>query len=431
LSGALSSGPFRTAVTGHILSATARSLPVVALTVYTYDRTGSAGWVAAAAAVRLLPPILFPALAGVLGDRHDRRSVLVAGNVGAAAAAGVVALLAAVGAPVTAVLVGSFVVASIATVGYPAMVASTPQLVPPGRFVAAATVVSTVESAAFMVGPGLGGLGLVVSSPASVLAVDALLFLAAAAVTARTPPWDRGRREATAPSPLRRQLRQGWDGCASAEARSVVVVLLATELLYGCTIVLLVLVAAGPGTAGLLNAFFAAGAFSAVLVAGPMARGNRPAAVLATSTLASGLPLVVLAVTGSLPVAFVLLAGAGVASTVVEVQAKTLLQQVVGVDVMARVFGLLAGAGAAAILAGSVLTPVLVAAVGPASALVVVGAVLPGAALAPLARRGVAMRMPRASSAGAALVPSGLEGSGPLTLGMPVARTRPALYQEG
>jgi ENTS family enterobactin (siderophore) exporter len=387
LVGALSSGPFRAAVTGHVLSATARSLPVVALTAYTYDRTRSAGWVAAAAAVRLVPSIVFPAFAGVLGDRHDRRRVLVTGNVAAGAAAGFVALLAMGGAPVFAVLAASFVVASTVTAGYPAMVASTPQLVEPGQLVAAGTVVSTVESAAFMVGPGLGGLLLALSSPATVLAADALLFLAAAVVTALTPRWDGGRREAIGSSPLPRQLREGWDACTAAEARPVVTVLLGTELLYGCTVVLLVLVASGSERAGLFNAFFAAGALAAVMLAGPMARGSRPEAVLVASTLVSGLPIVVLAVTGSLPVAFVLLAAAGLASTVVEVQAKTLLQQAVGADVTARVFGLLAGVAGAAILAGSVSTPLLVAAVGPTPALLVVGAVLPALALAPLARR--------------------------------------------
>ena len=70
----------------------------------------------------------------------------------------------------------------------------------------------------------------------------------------------------------------------------------------------------------------------------------------------------------------------------VEVQAKTLLQRAVGHDVMARVFGLLDGGASVSILAGSVLTPALLAAVGVTSSVVAVGAVLPVVAVLPLLR---------------------------------------------
>lgn len=382
----LSSRQFRLAASGHALSATAQSLAVVALAVYVYERTHSAGWVALAAAVRLVPPVLFSPLAGLIGDRHDRRRVLVACNAAAAAAATLLAGLVVIRAPVIAVLAVAFLVASLTTADYPAMVASTPWLVEPDHLVAANTVVSTVESAAFMVGPGLGGILLAFYAPPAAFAAQAVVFLVAAATMAKTAPWDlRARRAATA-APVRDGLGEGLSACGDAHARRLLLVLLTTELLYGCTIVLLVLVADGARQAGLLNASFAAGALAAVLVAGTLARARRPGALLIGSTLASGLPVAMLALARSTFAAYVLLAVAGVASTVVEVHAKTLLQRAVGDDVMARVFGLLDGGASVAILAGSVLTPVLVDAVGVTPSVVAVGAVLPVAATLPFAR---------------------------------------------
>ncbi|MGI8686568.1 MAG: MFS transporter [Acidimicrobiales bacterium] len=390
----LSSRSFRLVATSHILSATAQSLPTVALAVYVHQRTHSAGWVAAAAAVRLVPPVFFSALGGLLGDRYDRRRVLLTCNAAAAVATALLGALAAVGAPVAVVLAVAFVAASITTADYPAVVSSTPWLVAPDHLVAANTVVSTVESAAFMVGPGVGGILLVLFSPSIALAAGAVLFLAAAVTVARTQPWDRRSARATGTA-VGRHLRDGLEAISGGDARPLVVVLLATELLYGCTIVLLVLVADSPGSAGLLNAAFAAGALSAVLIAAPLARRGRARDVVIAATLASGLPVAALVAVRANLVAYGLLAVAGIASTVVEVHAKTLLQRTVGDDVMARAFGLIDGVACAAILAGSVATPVLVDRVGLTPTLLVVGVLLPALALCPLSLTPTSPTSPR------------------------------------
>jgi MFS family permease len=380
---------FRLAAGAHALAATAQSLPVVALAVYVYDRTHSPGWVAVAAGVRLAPRIAFSAFGGVVGDRHDRRRVLLSGNVCAALATTALALLAAAGASPPAVLAVAFVAATTTTAAYPAMIASLPRLAGPGELVAANTVVSTVESAAFIAGPGLGGVLLAVVSPVAVFVAAALGFAAAAATIGRTEPWDGGRR-VDIDAPVHRRLLEGAELCISSEARALVVVLLATELLYGCTVVLLVLVGNGGGRAGLLNAALAAGALGAVALADPLTRGRHPIGVLVASTLASGLPLVALAATSAPLVSYGLLVGCGLASTVVEVQAKTQLQLVAGEQVMARLFGLLDGLASVAMLAGSLAAPVVVARIGLAPALVLVGVELPVLALLPLATRQLA-----------------------------------------
>src|SRR4029078_566996 len=52
----------------------------VALLAFVYERTHSAGWVAATTAVRVLPIVVLGPLGGVLADRFDRQKVMVASD---------------------------------------------------------------------------------------------------------------------------------------------------------------------------------------------------------------------------------------------------------------------------------------------------------------------------------------------------------------
>src|SRR5436190_2943801 len=51
-----------------------------ALLGYVYSATGSAAWVGAATICRLLPYVLLSPVGGMLADRYDRRTVLLAGD---------------------------------------------------------------------------------------------------------------------------------------------------------------------------------------------------------------------------------------------------------------------------------------------------------------------------------------------------------------
>src|SRR3954470_11066111 len=51
-----------------------------ALLGYIYAKTGSAAWVAAATIFRLLPYVLLGPFGGMLADRYDKRTVLLAGD---------------------------------------------------------------------------------------------------------------------------------------------------------------------------------------------------------------------------------------------------------------------------------------------------------------------------------------------------------------
>ena len=94
-----------------------------------------------------------------------------------------------------------------------------------------------------------------------------------------------------------------------------------------------------------------------------------------------GLPLVLIGIWPNQWLALLMLGVIGIANTVVDVAAFTLLQRAVPDEVLARVFGVLQSVLLGTIGIGSVLASVLVSALGARTALIVAGAFLPAVAL--------------------------------------------------
>src|SRR6185312_8334196 len=123
---------------------------------------------------------------------------------------------------------------------------------------------------------------------------------------------------------------------------------------------------------GYLNTAYGVGAVAAgVLTAHLLGRRLGQSLTIAVAAFSAGVVAVLVAV-----------AGAGRA--VLVVAANTMLQRVVPAQLIGRVFGLVEGLSMAGLAAGSLLTPLLVAAGGARLALIVVGCLLPATALAGL-----------------------------------------------
>lgn len=387
LRGALSQRAFRRLAASHALAAVGQSLPTVALVVYVYDRTHSAGWVAAISVLRMLPGLLCAPLGGALADRYDRRRVLIAINALAAAAMVALAGLVAASGPTTVAVALVFLAAAVSTPYYPAMAASTPALVGGEQLTAANAIVTTVEEAAFVGGPALGGVLIAVGAPAAVLLLAAASYGAALGCVLIVDAWDdadRGRRGAL---PLARGCVEALRLAVATPALARLLALVfAAELLYGCTVVLLVLAAhdlLGLGTQGYgaLSACFGIGGVAAIALTSRLAAAGSSLPALATATALAGLPVAALALVRAPVGAYLVIGVAGVAGTVVQVVAKTLVQRSVPQAIMGRAFGIMDSLSFGAILLGSLATPLLVGGLGLRGALVFVGIGVPAVAL--------------------------------------------------
>ena len=171
---------------GRLISLTGGGAAYIALIAAVYDQTGSAAWVSAALFSGVVGTVLAAPFAGWLGDHYDRRAVMVAADLAAAAVSSAMALT---GEP--AALVVLLGVSAVAQSPFePASAAAIPNLVAPADVARANSLVAATGSAGYLVGPLLGGVVLGLgASPAALFGVDAATFVVSAILVAsvRTP----------------------------------------------------------------------------------------------------------------------------------------------------------------------------------------------------------------------------------------------------
>ena len=158
-------------------------LAAIALTVNVYDETKSGVWVAALLIADFLPIVLIGLLLGPLIDRFSRRRLMIGSDL---VRFGVFAALPFVHGP--GAVVGLAAISGIATGFFlPAVYAGLPNLVPDEELTNANSLLQTVETLAWMIGPVLGGLLLTVWGPSVPYVANAITFAISAALVARIP----------------------------------------------------------------------------------------------------------------------------------------------------------------------------------------------------------------------------------------------------
>jgi MFS family permease len=220
-SSALDDPTYRRFLAARTLAMAGNALALVALPVLVYRLTGSAAQTAAVAAVETAPYLVFGLPAGALVDRWNRRRVMVTTGaasglvlltVPAADALGVLGFAQLV--VVAAVVSTLFVFADAATFGV------VPQMVGRHRVASATSTLVSVGTVIGLVGPLAGGVLVTVLPPAWVMGVDALGYLAAAALTARLR-WP-GSESVPAAAPERRLRAEIAEGLGYIWATPVV-----------------------------------------------------------------------------------------------------------------------------------------------------------------------------------------------------------------
>src|SRR5438093_2498178 len=160
----------------------------IAVVVYAYEQGGAtavgvvglARWVAAAIA---------SPFAAILGDRYDRRWVMVGSDLARALLIGGAALAAFAAAPAIVIYVIAGLVGVAATAFRPAEAALIPSLArTPEELTAANVAASTIESGGIFGGPAIGGLLLATTGPGTVFVVTAGALLWSAFLVAGVRP---------------------------------------------------------------------------------------------------------------------------------------------------------------------------------------------------------------------------------------------------
>jgi len=354
----------------------------VALGVYAYEQ-GGASAVGLAGLVRLLPAAGVAPFAASLGDRFRRERLLLAMSLlGSAALAG--SAVAAFAGERVLVFAFAALVGLSSTLIRPALQALLPSLArTPEELIASNGATSTIESIGTLVGPLVAGVLVAVASTGVVFVAGSAALLVAAGLLARVTVEGRITLTAAADegSP-RRMAIAGFRAVKNdANARLVVALVTAQAFVRGCLNVLIVVAVfrvlhGSAADVGYLTAAIGVGGLIGAI--GAMTLGRRRLAVpFGLALVFWGLPIALMAPRPYFAAAVVLLAIVGAANSVEDVAVFTLLQRIVPDALLTRVLGLLWGLAMGAVAVGSIAAPVVVAAVGPRVALIVVGSILP------------------------------------------------------
>jgi MFS family permease len=355
----------------------------IAVVVYAYEQ-GGARAVGVVGLLRWGIAALASPFAAVLGDRYDRRLVMVASDFVRAA------LIVAAAAAVWSDAEPAFVYALAALVSVagtpfrPAEAAYTPLLArTPDELSAANVVAAAIESVGIFVGPALGGLLLAWTSAGTVfLATAGTIFVSGLLILGIRGPSVAARAEREGET-IAQELLAGARAIFRDRKVALLVGLFAAQTFVdGLLGVLIAVIAlsfldAGAAAVGWLNAASGIGGLAGAVVAGALIGRGRLAGDFGLGVLLFGLPLALVPAWRSEGFALLLLAVVGVGNTLADVSGMTLLQRAAPDEVLSRVFGVLEGLLLLTVGLGAIVAPVLLSALGTRGALVVSGLLLP------------------------------------------------------
>ena len=168
-------------VAARIVSLTGSAVTVIAMPVLIYGITGSATWTSMVFVAEAVPYLVLGLWAGALADRLDRRRMMIVADLLAALTLATVPVAAWLGV-LTAlhVLLAALIARAVFVFFDAANQGALPSLVPRDRLASANAMVFGGSTVAETVVPMVAGVLIVVISPASVIAIDVVTFVASA-----------------------------------------------------------------------------------------------------------------------------------------------------------------------------------------------------------------------------------------------------------
>ena len=329
--------------------------------------------------VQLLPAALLAAPLGSLADRLPTGAALTMSYAAQAVLLVLLTAAAWIGASLIVIVALSTLVTIAVAVSRPLHYAALPQLVPTPRLLVRTNAASGfLEGVGVFLGPAIAGLLMLASGLAATALATALIAATAAMLCLRLGiPHVRGAEDVPHEGVLTGVRVVAHD----RSLLSLLMLVFASFVVTGSLEILGVsfandVLGEGDATAGLLMG--AAGIGLLIGSAGAVGLSMRPRLTgPVTLTLAvAGLPLLVMAVAGTLPVALLLLTLSGVGIAVSAVAGRTLLQRTTEGTMLARVFAVQESVLLLGLSLGAILGPLFVTSMGAAHAYAPLGAVL-------------------------------------------------------
>jgi len=377
---ALQRPDFRLLVSASLIDQIGSWSYAVVIAVDIYSRTGSTVWLAGLSASRWVTGLLLSGYAGVLADRYQRTTVMIASATANGIVMAGIALSVGLHGPVWTLLVLTVLSATAAAPYRPAAGALTPQVVDEKDLAAANGIFAAIESVVVVVGPGIGGLLLLSGSTLSGVVINAASFFVAAFLVSRLTVRSRGDAE-----PGGRIVAQWVAGFRALASERVAITLVAfcalDSMVYGASTViyapLSVRLGTGPKGYSYLLAGSALGGVLAAGLANRLSGSRRLAPIIVGSIALQSLPYLVTAFVHAPVAAFVLQVVSGVGMIIVDILAITALQRDLDRGVLSRVLGAFDAIVTSAILLASFAVAALLSHSGVVVTLEVTGIAIP------------------------------------------------------
>ena len=367
----------RTLIAASAASQIGNWLYNAALLGYVYSATHSAGWVGAATICRLLPYVLLGPFGGAVADRYSRRAVLLAGDVLRLLLMAAIAVTVATTGPVALVIAFTALASAAGCAEKPAAMGLLPRLVGETRLGPANALLHTVQDLGVVIGPAIGAILLAVAPAWIAFLANGVTFaVSAVLISTMRPDEAPARGYASGVAQLAVGLRTVR---TTAFALWLIAVVAMVEFTYGAQTVQLVVYARqslglGSGGYGVLLAAAGAGGLLSAVVNGRLSTSRRVSLiVIVAGSLACAAQFAYAGVQVlAVALAVTVIGNAGLVSC--EVVGETALARIVPREALGRVIGVFDAVSVAAMVAGAVLAPVLVASLSLRASLLILGA---------------------------------------------------------
>ena len=356
----------------------------VGVAVYAYDQGGPTA-VGVLGVIRYVSLAVITPFAAMLGDRYPRRFVMVASDASRAVLVVIAALV--IANDGNSLIVYALAIAT-SICGSPfrsAQASLLPDLAnSPGELAAANVASSTIESVGFFAGPALAGILLAVANISTVYVFNAATFVWSAflvlgiktAVAAETKtPASQAVQQVSFFAEASAGYREIF---ASRDLRVLIGLYCAQTVVAGASLVFTVSIALelldlGRSGLGYLNATLGIGGLIGGFIALVLAQRGHLARDFGIGVILWSAPLLLVAAWPTVGAAVAVMVLLGLANSVVDVNAYTILQRIAPKESMARVFGAMESAVIGGMAIGALLMPALIATIGLRWGLAVIG----------------------------------------------------------
>jgi MFS family permease len=332
---------FRFLFSGQLVSLLGSNLTIVAVPYQIYRETHSSLWVGLASLIQLPFLIAGSLWGGALGDRADKRKLLIIGTFVLALASGGLALNAhQPHSHFVALVLLAALAAGFAGFTGPIRAAAIPKLVRPDELLAAYSLNQIIVNSAAVVGPSLAGVLLASFGLFWCYLFDAATFFVLMAATGfMSPMKPTGDHAGVA---LLRSIGEGFQYVRTHAVAQAVYLVDLNAMVFGLPRALFPAMAltvyhAGPRTLGLLYAAPGAGALVMAVLTGWIVRVRRQGRLVALVVIAWGAAMAFFGLVHVVWIGLACLAVAGAADVISTVLRNTILQTAISDEFRGRI----------------------------------------------------------------------------------------------